>query len=98
MLKHVVAVNLNYEEGDPRIAGFFAAAKELLTQIPQVKGYGHYRTQNPEQCGWEYGFILEFDSTEALGEFHKSPHHKKFAEEHWSGAVKDVVDINFVPI
>lgn len=98
MLKHIVAVNLNYSEGDPKIAEFFEAAKELLEPIPQVKSISNYRVQNSESCGYTYGFILDFDSVEALQQYMESPRHLEFANNQWEAAVKDVVDINFIPM
>lgn len=98
MLRHVVAVNLNYEKGDPRIAEFFKAAKDMLSAVPQVNKYDHYLVQNPGDCGYEYGFILEFDSYEALEEYSGHALHLKFTEDYWNGAVKNFVDINYIPM
>ena len=98
MLKHVVAVNLNYEEGDPKIAEFFKAAEEMLSPVTQVKKYCHYRVQNPEECGYAYGFILEFDSFEGLTEYSVDPLHLKFTDDYWNDAVKNFIDINYIPM
>ena len=98
MLRHVVGVRLNYEEGDSRIADFFKAAREMLASIPQVKSYNHFRVQNPEACGYTYGFILEFDSPDGLVEYFTDPSHLKFTDDYWNGAVKDFIDINLIPM
>ena len=98
MLKHVVAVTLNYAKDDPKVAEFFAEAQRLLTQIPELKSYRHYAVQNWEHCNYDYGFILEFDSAEGLDAYCKNPYHIEFAEGLWAEAVKSVVDINFIPM
>ncbi|MDO9547113.1 MAG: Dabb family protein [Pelolinea sp.] len=96
MLRHVVGVNLNYSKDDPRVKGFFQAAKNMLATIPQVKSYTHYFTDNPE-CGYQYGFVLDFESKEALLEYFENPNHLKFSDDEWTKGVASYLDFNFIP-
>lgn len=96
MLRHVVGVNLNYPKDDPRVKEFFQSAKNALATIPQVKSYAHYVIENPE-CGYQYGFVLDFESKEALQEYFQNPSHLKFSEDQWNKGVASYLDFNFIP-
>lgn len=96
MLRHVVSVNLNYQKDDPRVKEFFQAAKKSLATIPQVKSYTHYVVENPE-CGYQYGFVLDFESKEALLEYFENPNHLKFSDNEWTKGVASYLDLNFIP-
>ena len=96
MLRHVVGVNLNYGKNDPRVKEFFKAAKEMLATVPQVKAYTHYVAENTE-CGYQYGFVLDFESKEALLEYFENPNHLKFSDDHWNKGVASYLDFNFIP-
>jgi hypothetical protein len=96
MLRHVVGVNLKYEKNDPRVKEFFRAAKKRLATIPQVKSYTHYAVENPE-CGYQYGFVLDFESKEALLEYFQNPDHLKFSDEQWTDGVANYLDMNMIP-
>jgi len=95
MLRHVVCVNLNYPKDDPREKAFFRAAKNALATIPQVKAYTHYLIDNPE-CGYQYGFVLDFESKNDLTEYFNNPKHLKFSEEDWKTGVASYIDFNLV--
>ena len=97
MLRHVVGVNLNYPKDDPRVKEFFRAAKNALATIPQVKAYTHYVTDNPE-CGYQYGFVLDFETKDALLEYFQNPNHLKFSDNEWTSGVASYLDFNFVPL
>jgi len=94
-LRHIVPVSLNYEEGDPRIQEFFDAAKKLLSAIPYVQEYHHYK-QTQTETSFQYGFVLEFKSEEDFQKFFNHPNELEFTEKHWNAAVKDFLDCNFV--
>ena len=96
MLRHAVGVNLNYEKDDPRVKEFFRAAKKMLATIPQVKCYTHYVVENPE-CGYQYGFALDFESKEAWLEYNEHPDQVKFSEEYWNDGTASYLFFNFVP-
>lgn len=96
MLRHVVGVNLNYEKDDPRMKEFFRAAKKMLATVPQVKSYTHYVVENPE-CGYQYAFVLDFESKEALLKYFEHPDHLKFSEEHWNDGIASYLDFNLIP-
>ncbi len=97
MFKHVVGVNLKYEKDDPRVEGFFKAAEESLGKVPQVKSYSHYRVENPEG-GYQYGFILDFESKDAWMEYNDHPYSLKFTEDYWEKAVTGYTFFNFIPL
>ena len=96
MLRHVVGVNLNYEKDDSRVKEFFGAAKKLLASLPQVKAYTHYVVENIE-CGYQYGFVLDFESKETWMEYNEHPDNLKFSEEYWDKDVASYLFFNFVP-
>src|SRR3990170_2178567 len=96
MLRHAVGVNLNYEKDDPRVKEFFKAAKKMLATIPQVKAYTHYVVGNTD-CGYQYGFVLDFESEETWLEYCDHPDNLKFSAEYWDKDVASYLFFNFVP-
>jgi hypothetical protein len=96
MLRHAVGVNLKYGKDDPRVKEFFKAAKKALATIPQVKAYTHYVVTNPDS-GYQYGFVLDFESEETWMEYNEHPNNLKFSEEHWDKDVASYLFFNFVP-
>ena len=94
-IRHIVPVSLNYNEGDPRIQEFFDAAKELLSSIPCVHEYHHYK-QIQADTQFQYGFVLEFKSEEDFQEFMSDPNEEEFTLKYWNMAVKGFMDCNFV--
>lgn len=96
MLRHAVGVNLKYGKDDPRVKEFFKAAKQALATIPQVKAYTHYAVTNSD-CGYQYGFVLDFESEEAWMEYNEHPANLKFSEDYWEKDVAGYLYFNFVP-
>jgi hypothetical protein len=96
MLRHAVGVNLKYDKDDPRVKEFFKAAKKALATIPQVKAYTHYEVTNPD-CGYQYGFVLDFESEEAWMEYNEDPQNLVFSEKYWEKDVAGYLYFNFVP-
>ena len=94
-IRHIVPVSLNYDEGDPRIKEFFDAAKRLLSSIPCVQEYHHYK-QTHSDTPFQYGFVLEFKSEEDFQAFMSHPNEVEFTEKYWNPAVKGFLDCNFV--
>ena len=97
MLRHAVGVNLKYEKDEPRVKEFFKAAKQMLATIPQVQAYTHYVVRNPE-CGYQYGFVLDFESEETWLQYCEHPNNLKFSEEYWDRDVADYLFFNLAPL
>jgi hypothetical protein len=61
-----------------------------------VKAYTHYEVDDPEY-GYQYGFVLDFESKEAWLEYNEHPQSVKFTEEYWNSGVSNFLYFNFVP-
>ena len=60
-IRHIVSLNLIYDEKDPRTLKFFEAAEKMLGAVTSVSEYHHYK-QIINETPYKFGFVLEFKS------------------------------------
>jgi len=95
-LRHVVAVNMQFEEGDPRIKEFFDETKKVYSVIPEVLEYHHYKQIIPD-VPYSYGFVLDFDDQEGFDKCVATPSALEYVKNYWNDKyLKDVLEVNYI--
>jgi len=97
-IRHIVHVNLNYDEGDTKFKEFFVETRKTYGSgaIPEVAEYHHYKQIIPE-AQYRYGFVLEFNSEEDFQKCIEHPLSLEYNKKYWNDKfLKDCLECNFV--
>jgi len=97
-VRHVVLVNLQFDESDPRTKEFFDETKKVYGTgaIPEVYEYHHY-DQIIGETDYRYGFVLDFLSEEDFDICIKHPLALEYNRKYWNSAfLKDCLETNLI--
>lgn len=98
MLRHIVHVNMQFDEDDPRFHEFFEVTRKTygFDAIPEVAEYHHYKQIIPD-APYKYGFVLDFNSEEDFQTCIEHPLALEYNKKYWnSDYLKDILEFNFI--
>ncbi len=90
MIRHIVLTRFRPETSEDRIAALYSQLSALVDKLPGARGFTGGRSESPEQMeqGYRHGFVIDFDSWDALRHYADHPEHKALSSqlvEHASG-------------
>jgi len=78
MIRHIVLTKFRPETSEDTIAGIYAGLSALSERLTGGGGFTGARSQSPEQIerGYMHGFVIDFESWDALKTYADNPEHK----------------------
>ena len=89
MIRHIVLTRFEPEVSEERIAGIYDGLSRLTAEMPGAQNFTGGRSESPEQIerGYMHGFVIDFDSWEALQTYADDPAHKALGAQLVENAV-----------
>lgn len=78
MIRHIVLTKFKPETNEGKISEIYANLSELTDNLPGARNFTGGRSESPEQIerGYMHGFVIDFDSWEALKHYAEHPKHQ----------------------
>ena len=78
MIRHIVLTKFKPETPEATIQAIYDGLSELTARLPGAGGFTGGRSQSPEQIerGYMHGFVIDFDSWNALKTYADNPEHQ----------------------
>nr|WP_315187936.1 Dabb family protein [uncultured Albidiferax sp.] len=96
MIRHTVVFTLKHPPASDAESSFLEAA-QILASIPSVRKFERLRQVSPKNH-FDFGFSMEFDSTEGYAAYNDHPEHVRFVETRWKPEVAEFLEIDYVPV
>lgn len=79
MIRHIVLVKFNTALSDAEIADIWAELHAITGKVPGLMSITAGKSESPEKIerGYLHGFVVDFDSWQALAAYQEHPDHKK---------------------
>ena len=89
MIRHIVLTKFKPDVAEAKIAEIYAGLNALTTVLPGASSFTGGRSQSPEQIerGYMHGFVIDFDSWEALATYQANEDHKALGAQLVENAV-----------
>ncbi|MEO1733172.1 MAG: Dabb family protein [Pseudomonadota bacterium] len=89
MIRHIVLTKFKPETSETHIAEIYAGLAALTEKLPGAQNFTGGRSQSPEQIerGYMHGFVIDFDSWDALQTYADNTEHKSFGSQLVENAV-----------
>lgn len=89
MIRHIVLTKFKPETTESDIAQIYAGLSALVAKMPGAQNFTGGRSESPEQIerGYMHGFVVDFDSWEALQAYADNAEHKAFGGQLVANAV-----------
>jgi hypothetical protein len=83
MIRHIVLTKFKSETSEETIAGIYDDLSALVEKLPGAGGFTGGRSQSPEQIerGYMHGFIIDFDTWDALKNYSDNEEHKALGSQ-----------------
>ncbi|WP_428673134.1 Dabb family protein [Roseibium sp.] len=78
MIRHIVLIKFKPEVSEAEISGMFQELRTIEAQVPGILGITSGRSESPEKIerGYMHGFVVDFESWNALEAYQTHPDHK----------------------
>ncbi len=78
MIRHIVLTKFKPDTSEDTIAGIYDGLSALSQKLTGAGGFTGGRSQSPEQIerGYMHGFVIDFDSWDALKNYAANEEHK----------------------
>ena len=78
MIRHIVLTKFKLETSEDKIAEIYAGLSQLVKKLPGALNFTGGRSESPEQIerGYMHGFVIDFDSWDALQNYADNEEHK----------------------
>jgi len=78
MIRHIVLTKFKPETSEQTITGIYDGLSALAAKLPGAGGFTGGRSQSPEQIerGYMHGFVIDFDSWDALKNYADNQEHQ----------------------
>ncbi len=78
MIRHIVLFKFKQEVSEAEISGMFEELRTIEKQVPGILGITSGRSESPEKIerGYMHGFVVDFESWDALEAYQTHPDHK----------------------
>jgi len=101
MIRHIVLTRFKPEIDEELITKIYSDLSDLTEKLPGANAFYGGRSESPEQIerGYMHGFVIDFDSWDALKSYSEHPEHKSLGRQLVNNAVGGtdgilVLDIN----
>lgn len=78
MIRHIVLTKFKPETPEDKIASIYAGLSELTERLDGARNFGGGHSDSPENIerGYKHGFVIDFDSWDALKTYANNEEHK----------------------
>lgn len=78
MIRHIVLTKFTPETPEAKIVEIYAGLSALADKLPGAQNFTGGRSESPEQIerGYMHGFVIDFDSWDALKAYADNPEHQ----------------------
>ncbi|MEO0913077.1 MAG: Dabb family protein, partial [Pseudomonadota bacterium] len=78
MIRHIVLTKFKPETTEATIAEIYGGLSALTEKLPGARAFTGGRSESPEQIerGYMHGFVIDFDSWDALKTYADNPEHQ----------------------
>ena len=78
MIRHIVLTKFKHDVPKEKIEELYAEFAALVAELPGASGFTGGRSESPEQIerGYMHGFVIDFDSWDALQNYSDNDDHK----------------------
>ena len=78
MIRHIVLTKFKAETSENKIAEIYTGLSALVDKLPGAMSFTGGRSQSPEQIerGYMHGFVIDFESWDALKNYADNEEHK----------------------
>lgn len=78
MIRHIVLTRFKPETAENTITDIYAGLSALAEKLPGAQNFTGGRSESPEQIerGYMHGFVIDFDSWDALQNYADNPEHQ----------------------
>lgn len=89
MIRHIVLTKFKPGTSENTIAGIYKGLSALSEKLPGAGGFTGGRSQSPEQIerGYMHGFVIDFDSWDALKNYADNTEHQALGGQLVANAV-----------
>lgn len=89
MIRHIVLTKFKPETTEDRIAEIYAGLSALTEKLPGAQNFTGGRSESPEQIerGYMHGFVIDFDSWDALQNYADNAEHQALGGQLVANAV-----------
>ncbi|WP_299655496.1 Dabb family protein [uncultured Tateyamaria sp.] len=89
MIRHIFLTKFKPETPEDRIAEIYAGLSALADTLPGAQSFTGGRSESPEQIerGYMHGFVIDFDSWDALQSYADNPEHQALGGQLVANAV-----------
>ena len=89
MIRHIVLTKFKPETAEQKIAGIYSGLSALADKLPGAQNFTGGRSESPEQIerGYMHGFVIDFDSWDALKSYADNQEHQAFGDQLVENAV-----------
>lgn len=99
MIRHIVLTRFRPEVSEDNIHSIYAGLAALTEKLDGASGFTGGRSQSPEQIerGYLHGFVIDFDSWEALAHYSDNDQHKALGAqlvEHAAGGIDGILVVD----
>jgi hypothetical protein len=95
MIRHIVLTKFRPETPEGKIAEIYAGLSALAEKLPGAQKFTGGRSESPEQIerGYMHGFVIDFDSWDALQSYADNPTHQMLGGQLVANAVGGIEGI-----
>lgn len=96
MIRHIVLTKFKPQTSEDTIAQIYEGLAAVTEKLPGAQGFTGGRSNSPEQIerGYMHGFVVDFDSWDALQRYADNPEHQALGGqlvEHAVGGIDGVL-------
>ena len=83
MIRHIVLTKFKASVSEDVVADIYQQLGKLVEQLDGASGFTGGRSNSPEQIerGYMHGFVIDFDSWNALQQYADNPEHKRLGAQ-----------------
>jgi hypothetical protein len=95
MIRHIVMTKFKPDVAEDKIRGIYDGLSALTEKLPGAANSTGGRSESPEQIerGYMHGFVIDFDSWDALQTYADNPEHKALGGQLVANAVGGIEGI-----
>lgn len=89
MIRHIVLTKFKSETAEDKIAEIYSGLAAVAENLAGAQNFTGGRSQSPEQIerGYMHGFVIDFDSWDALQNYAENPEHQALGGQLVANAV-----------
>lgn len=98
MYKHIILFKFSASLSTTDALDLLRQLGELKAKIPEIKkySYGLNDSDNLNNHGYQYAFVMEFDSKQDRDAYQINPHHQAFINEKLNSVISEAIVFDMV--